>query len=96
MLDVIYRTVLGNGPAHFKAHLKVRRSGSVVDPLKGKQGKLERRSTFGLVAVYNNFACKLLSSKKRESLSRSSPANGENFAKEGDKGWKMQFTPRIH
>ena len=55
LLGMIHRSAIGDGPEHFKEYFK-RRGGSLrlVDPLEGgSPSKLMRRSTWGLIRVYN-------------------------------------------
>ena len=53
MLGVIHRTIIGKGPAHFKEHFKLTKSGKLQDPREQIGGRLIQRSALGLVAIYN-------------------------------------------
>lgn len=109
MLGLIHRTVLGEGPAHFRKFFR-RHSGlavepvtrlahrrhnkQLVDPRNGSHSELLARSAFGLIGVYNLLPCESV----RECSVKVFQSCLQNLlklrAKQGEDNWAFLYSPR--
>jgi hypothetical protein len=95
ILGLIHRTALGKGPRHFKDHLVKESAGKFRDPRDTLPGALVRRSTLGLVAVYNMLpdSCKTL--KTVRLFQQQLQAMLKERLADGCSDWMKLFSPRI-
>ena len=111
MLGLVHRTVLGEGPAHFKKFFWNSNRQAVhrtrLEERRGKHGKqlqetfytncpeLRRRSALGLVKVYNSLPAEAVNQKKVSEFQRKLQETLEERAEAGCEDWAQTFSPRV-
>ena len=95
MLGLIYRTMLGKGPKHFKEMFTRGSDGRLMDPRQSVGGELVKRSALGLVASYNLLSECCTQLKSVEMFQRELQVILKEFAAEGCLHWADTFSPRV-
>ena len=97
MLGLIHRTVLGKGPQQFKDffHTNPNCRSMLLDPRQSSRSPLLRRSTLGLVAVYNLLPRKVVSARSVSEFQKGLQEVVISFASSGHPQWSEVLSPRL-
>ena len=107
MLGVIHRTILGEGPPHFKKwfylidpnkcvtrHTASTNNKQIFDYRNGTHTDIVRRSILGLCRVYNNLPQYIVDSKCVSDFQRHLQKMMIENLKLGDQNWSNIYSPR--